>query len=62
MRGAFYTGEYRNIFKEFGYSEKEIEKRLMKHIKQFFMVQMMRNYIIKWEMIWHIFWTQEIMM
>ena len=35
MRGAFYTGEYRNIFKEFGYSEKEIEKRLMKHIKQF---------------------------
>lgn len=28
MKGAFYTGEYRNILKEFGYSEGEIEQRI----------------------------------
>lgn len=28
MQGAFYTGQYRNLFKEFGYDEKEIEKKL----------------------------------
>lgn len=26
--GAFYTGEYRNLFKEYGYDEKEIQARL----------------------------------
>lgn len=26
--GAFYTGQYRNMFKEYGYSEAEIEERL----------------------------------
>ena len=33
MKGAFYTGEYRNVFKELGYSEDEIRKRLMMLIK-----------------------------
>ena len=28
MKGAFYTGEYRNIFKELGFTETEIEKKL----------------------------------
>jgi oligosaccharide reducing-end xylanase len=28
LKGAFYTGEYRNIFKELGYSEDEIQKKL----------------------------------
>ncbi len=28
MKGAYYTGEYRNLFKEYGYSEQEIEQRL----------------------------------
>ena len=28
MKGAFYTGEYRNIFKESGFTETEIEKKL----------------------------------
>ena len=36
MRGAFYTGEYRNIFKEFGYSEKEIEKKIDEAYKTIF--------------------------
>lgn len=27
-KGAFYTGEYRNVFKEYGYSEKEIEEKV----------------------------------
>ncbi len=28
MAGAFYTGEYRNVFREAGYKEQEIEQRL----------------------------------
>jgi oligosaccharide reducing-end xylanase len=28
VKGAFYTGEYRNIFKELGFTETEIEKKL----------------------------------
>ncbi|MHB8131690.1 MAG: glycosyl hydrolase family 8 [Mobilitalea sp.] len=28
MKGAFYTGEYRNLFKEFGYDEKAIDQKL----------------------------------
>ncbi|TYQ18210.1 UNVERIFIED_CONTAM: oligosaccharide reducing-end xylanase [Acetivibrio alkalicellulosi] len=28
MKGAFYTGMYRNLFKEFGYDEKEIEQKI----------------------------------
>ncbi|MBH1941549.1 xylanase [Mobilitalea sibirica] len=28
MKGAFYTGEYRNLFKEFGYDEDAIEKKV----------------------------------
>ncbi len=28
MKGAFYTGEYRNLFQEMGYDEQEIEERL----------------------------------
>jgi oligosaccharide reducing-end xylanase len=28
MKGAFYTGEYRNLFKELGYDEKVIEQKL----------------------------------
>lgn len=28
MKGAFYTGEYRNLFKEFGYDENAIEQKL----------------------------------
>jgi oligosaccharide reducing-end xylanase len=28
VRGAFYTGEYRNIFKELGFTETEIEKKV----------------------------------
>ena len=27
MKGAYYTGEYRNIFKELGYSEEEVNKK-----------------------------------
>ena len=28
MKGAFYTGQYRNVFKEFGYDEEEIRNRV----------------------------------
>ena len=28
MKGAFYTGQYRNLIKEYGFSESEIEQRL----------------------------------
>ena len=28
MKGAFYTGGYRNRFKEFGYDEKAIDQKL----------------------------------
>ena len=27
-KGAFYTGEYRNVFKEYGYDEKEINQKI----------------------------------
>ncbi|MDF2941426.1 MAG: Reducing end xylose-releasing exo-oligoxylanase [Herbinix sp.] len=36
MKGAFYTGEYRNLFKEFGYGEKEIEQKLENAYKTIF--------------------------
>ncbi|NLL00925.1 MAG: xylanase [Clostridiales bacterium] len=28
MKGAFYTGEYRNLFKELGYKEEDIQKKI----------------------------------
>ena len=28
MRGAFYTGEYRNVFAELGIAQKEIDQRI----------------------------------
>lgn len=28
MAGAYKTGKYRNIFKEYGYPEEEIQKRM----------------------------------
>lgn len=28
MKGAYYTGEYRNLFKEFGYKDEDIQKKL----------------------------------
>lgn len=28
MKGAYYTGEYRNVFKEFGYKDEDIQKKL----------------------------------
>ncbi|MFW5991759.1 MAG: glycosyl hydrolase family 8 [Halanaerobiaceae bacterium] len=35
-KGAFYTGEYRNIFKEYGYSEEEIEEKIRETWQQLF--------------------------
>ena len=29
MAGAYKTGKYRNIFKEYGYPEEEIQKRVV---------------------------------
>ena len=29
MAGAYKTGKYRNIFKEYGYPEEEIQKRVL---------------------------------
>lgn len=28
MKGAFYTGQYRNVFAELGHSQKEIDQKL----------------------------------
>ncbi len=28
MTGAFYTGKYRNVFREYGYDEEEIQRRV----------------------------------
>lgn len=36
IEGAFYTEEYRNLFKEFGYSDEEISKRLEEIWEQLF--------------------------
>lgn len=36
MKGAFYTGEYRNLFKEFGYDEKTIDQKLEDAYKTIF--------------------------
>ena len=30
MKGAYYTGEYRNLFKEAGYSDEEIQAKIKK--------------------------------
>jgi oligosaccharide reducing-end xylanase len=35
-KGAFYTGEYRNVFKEYGYSETEIEKKVSETWQELF--------------------------
>ena len=36
QKGAFYTGKYRNVFLEFGYSEEEIEKKIAQTFEQLF--------------------------
>ena len=36
MAGAYETGVYRNIFKECGYSEEEIEKRVKETFETIF--------------------------
>ena len=36
MKGAFYTGEYRNVFLELGYSKEEIEQRVEDAFDQIF--------------------------
>lgn len=36
MKGAYYTGEYRNLFKEFGYDEAAIEQKLENAYKTIF--------------------------
>lgn len=36
QKGAFYTGKYRNVFLEFGYSEEEIEKKIAHTFEQLF--------------------------
>jgi oligosaccharide reducing-end xylanase len=36
MKGAFYTGEYRNVFAEYGYSPAEINKRVAATYEEMF--------------------------
>ena len=43
-KGAFYTGEYRNLFKEYGYSEEEIEKRVQETWETLFFDEELRIY------------------
>lgn len=62
MAGAYETGVYRNIFKECGYSEEEIEKRVKKHLKQSFMEVKKSVSIMKQVRTWDTWRTPEIMM
>ena len=43
-KGAFYTGEYRNLFKEYGYSEAEIEKKVQDTWEELFFDEELRIY------------------
>lgn len=43
-KGAFYTGEYRNVFKELGYSEAEIEKKIQDTWEKLFFDEELRIY------------------
>lgn len=54
MKGAFYTGQYRNVFAELGHSQEEIDQNSKMHSILYFMVRMMKNSILKPAMIWDI--------
>lgn len=43
-KGAFYTGEYRNVFKELGYSEEAIEKKIQDTWEALFFDEDLRIY------------------
>ena len=62
MAGAYKTGKYRNIFKEYGYPEEEIQKRVEDTLTRYSMVMMMNVFIMKPVMIWDIWRIPAIMM
>ena len=61
MAGAYKTGKYRNIFKEYGYPEEEIQKRV-EDLTRYSMGMMMNVFIMKPVMIWDIWRIPAIMM
>lgn len=60
MQGAFYTGKYRNVFAELGYSQDEIDQKLSQTFHEIFMVK--TGFIPRLVRIWGILKTQGIMM
>ena len=36
MKGAFFTGKYRNVFEEYGYSKDEIDQKIAETWEQLF--------------------------
>ena len=62
MAGAYKTGKYRNIFKEYGYPEEEIQKRVEDTLTRYSMGMMMNVFIMKPVMIWDIWRILAIMM
>lgn len=61
MAGAYKTGKYRNIFKEYGYPEEEIQKS-RGYLTRYSMGMMMNVFIMKPVMIWDIWRIPAIMM
>ena len=62
MAGAVLTGKYRNVFKECGYSEDEITKRVEQTFETIFMEKRRKGFTMKWEMTWLIWRIPETMM
>ena len=62
MKGAFYTGEYRNVFKELGYSEDEIRKKIDDAYQTIFYGSEDERFYHEIETIWHILRIPVIMM
>lgn len=61
MTGAFETGIYRNVFKECGYTEAEIEQRVEDTFRRIFMGQRRNAFIMKSGKIWRMWKIPEIM-
>ena len=63
MAGAYKTGKYRNIFKEYGYPEEENSKKSRGILLTRYSMGMMMNvFIMKPVMIWDIWRIPAIMM
>lgn len=54
MKGAFYTGQYRNVFAELGHSQEEIDQKLKDAFHTVFYGPDDEKFYLKPAMIWDI--------